>query len=165
MNDLPTYVLERAFDAPRELVWRAWTEPELLARWYGPNVETLIPPFELQPGGVWLCEMRFGGNSHYQRGDFTEVAAPERLVWRHSNTDADWNVAPSPMMPNWPAVLLTTVTFEEEDGGGTRMRLTWMPHQASEAEVAAFGSALGGLDQGWGAGMKLLGELLAELQA
>ena len=164
MGDVPTYVLERVFDAPRELVWRAWTEPELLARWYGPNVETVIPRFELKPGGVWLCEMRFGGNSHYQRGEFTEVATPERLVWLHSNTDAEWNVAPSPMMPNWPLVLLATVTFAER-GGQTRMRLTWVPHEASEAEVAAFGAAIGGLDKGWGAGMEILKQLLAELQA
>ena len=108
--------------------------------------------------------MRFGGNSHYQRGEFTEVAAPEWLVWLPSNTDADWNVAPSPMMPNWPLVLLATVTFEQA-GGGTTMRLTWVPHEASDEEASAFGAALGGLDQGWGAGMELLKELLAELQA
>jgi len=42
MSDLPTYVLERVFDAPRELVWKTWTDPELLPRWYGPNVETIV---------------------------------------------------------------------------------------------------------------------------
>ena len=90
-----------------------------------------------------------GGNSHYQKAEFTEVSAPERVVWLHSNTDADWNVAPSPMMPNWPLALLTTVTFAVQ-GGQTALRLTWVPQGASEAEVAAFGSALGGLDQGLG---------------
>ena len=164
MSDVPTYVLERAFDAPRELVWRAWTEPDLVARWYGPNVETINHRHELKPGGLWLCEMQWGGNSHYQKAEFTEVSAPERLVWLHSNTDADWNAALSPMMPNWPPFLLTTVTFAEQ-GGQTAMRLIWVPHEANEAETAAFGSALGGLDQGWGAGMELLKELLAELQA
>ena len=102
---------------PSRNCWRSW---------YGPNVETIIPRFELKPGGAWLCEMRFGGKSHYQRGDFTEVAAPKRLVWLHSNTDAEWTVAPSPMMPNWPLVLLASVTLEEA-GGGTTMRLTWVP--------------------------------------
>ncbi len=164
MSELPAYVLERTFAAPRELAWRAWTEPELLERWYGPNVETISHRYELKPGGLWLCEMQWGGNSHFQKAEFTEVSAPERLVWLHSNTDADWNVTASPMMPNWPLVLLTTVTFEE-DGSGTNLRLTWVPHEASEAEVAGFASALGGLDQGWGAGMELLEELLAELQA
>jgi hypothetical protein len=63
-----------------------------------------------------------------------------------------------------PRVLLTTVTFEE-DGGQTRMRLTWVPHDASEAEIACFAAAMEGMGRGWGAGMDLLVALLAELQA
>ena len=56
MSELPEYVLERIFDAPRELVWRAWTDPELLQHWYGPGVETIIHEFDLKPGGAWLNE-------------------------------------------------------------------------------------------------------------
>ena len=88
----------------------------------------------------------------------------ERLVWLHASSDADWNIIPSPMMKDWPRVLLTTVTFEE-NGGQTKMRLTWVPHEASEAEIACFAAAIGGADKGWAAGMVLLAELLAELQA
>ncbi|MGI9464932.1 MAG: SRPBCC family protein [Aestuariivirgaceae bacterium] len=164
MSDLPTYVLERVFDAPRELVWKTWTDPELLPRWYGPRVETIIHRLELKPGGLWLVEMQMGGKSHYQRVEYTEVTAPERLVWLHANSDADWNITSNPMMADWPRLLLTTVTFEE-DGGQTKMRLTWVPHEASEAEVACFAAAIDGMDKGWGAGMELLAELLAELQA
>jgi uncharacterized protein YndB with AHSA1/START domain len=164
MSNLPTYVLERVFDAPRELVWKTWTDPKLLPRWYGPRVETLIHRHELKSGGLWLTEMQWGGNSKYDRIEFTEVTPPERLVWLHSSADADWNIASSPMMADWPRVLLTTVTFEE-DGSRTRMRLTWVPHEASKAEIACFAAAIGGMDKGWGAGMELLAELLAELQA
>lgn len=164
MSDMPTYVLEREFDAPRELVWRAWTDPELLPRWYGPNVETIVHRLELESGGLWLIEMKMGVNSYYQRVEYTEVAPPERLVWLHSSSDADWNVIANPMMADWPRVLLTTVTFDE-DGGRTRLRLTWVPHEASEAEVACFAGAIEGMGKGWEAGMGLLAELLAELQA
>jgi uncharacterized protein YndB with AHSA1/START domain len=80
MSDLPTYVLERVFDAPRELVWKTWTDPKLLSRWYGPNVETIIHRLELKPGGLWLVEMKWGGNSHYQRVEYTEVTHAERLI-------------------------------------------------------------------------------------
>ena len=163
MGDLPTYVLERTFDAPREMVWKGWTDPELLPRWYGPGVETKVHSLELKPGGLWLLEMQWGGNSQYQRVEYTEVSAPQRLVWLHSSADADWRVIDNPMMPGWPRVLLTTVTFEQE-GAGTKLRLTWVPHEASEAEIACFAGALGGMDKGWGAGMDLLKELLAELQ-
>lgn len=164
MSDLPVYAIERVFDAPRELVWKAWTDPQLLPRWYGPGAETIVHRLELKSGGLWLVEMRWGGKSNYQRVEYTEVIPPERLVWLHANADANWNIAPSSMMPNWPLVLLTTVTFAEA-GGRTKVRLTWVPHEASEAELACFAAAIGGLDKGWGSGMDLLAELLAELQA
>lgn len=164
MIELPTYVLDRVFDAPRALVWRTWTDPALLPRWYGPRVETVIHRLDLTPGGLWLVEMRWDGGSGYQRAEYTEVTPPERLVWLHSSTDAEWTITPSPMMPDWPRVLLTTVTLEEV-GDRTRLRLTWTPHEASEAEIACFAGAIAGMDKGWGAGMALLEELLAELQA
>jgi uncharacterized protein YndB with AHSA1/START domain len=164
MGDLPNYVLERVFDAPRELVWKTWTDPKLLPRWYGPNVETIVHRLELKPGGLWLVEMKWGSNSMYQRVEYTDVHPPERLVWLHSSSDANWNIIPSPMMVDWPRVLLTTVTFEET-GGQTKLLLTWVPHQASKTEIACFSVAIGGMGKGWDAGMKLLTELLAELQA
>lgn len=164
MSELPTYVLEREFDAPAELVWKTWTDAELLPRWYGPRVETIIHQLDVKPGGLWLNEMKWDGNSNYQRVEYTEVSPPNRLVWLHSMSDAEWNVVANPMMPDWPLVLLTTVTFEET-GGRTKMRLTWVPHEASEAELACFAAAIGGMDKGWGAGMELLTALLAELQA
>jgi uncharacterized protein YndB with AHSA1/START domain len=164
MSELPTYVLERVFDAPRELVWKTWTDPKLLPRWYGPNVETIVHGLDLKSGGLWLVEMKRGGNSMYQRVEYTEVKSPERLVWLHSSSDANWNIIPSPMMANWPRVLLTTVTFEE-DGNRTNVRLTWVPHEASDAEIACFAAAIDGMGKGWGAGMELLAELLAELQS
>ena len=164
MSEMPTYVLERAFDAPRDLVWKTWTDPSLIARWYGPNVETIVHKLDVRPGGLWLGEMKWGETSHYQRVEYTEVDPPERLVWLHSVSDADWNVIDNPMMQDWPRILLTTVTFTEVDGK-THLRLTWVPHEASEAEIACFGAALAGMDKGWVAGMDLLAELLAELQA
>ena len=164
MSDLPAYVLERDFDAPRELVWKAWTDPKLLARWYGPNVETIVHRLDLKPGGLWLVEMKWGGKSNHQRVEYQEVAPPERLVWLHSNSDANWNVIPSPMMPDWPRVLLSTVTFAN-DRGKTRLRFTWVPHEASAAEIACFRAAIDGMGKGWNAGMDLLEKLLAEMQA
>ncbi|WP_422005732.1 SRPBCC family protein [Pyruvatibacter mobilis] len=161
--DTPAYVLERTFDAPRAMVWRTWTEPALLARWYGPNVETVIHALDVRPGGAWLNEMRMANGSGYQRADYLEVTPPEKLVMLMATTDKDWVITPNPMMPDWPRVLLTTVTFEET-GGTTHMRLTWTPHDATEAERACFAQALAGLDSGWGGGMELLAKLLDELQ-
>ena len=163
MRDLPTLVIVREFDAPRELVWRAWTDRDLLPRWYGPRVETIVHRLDLVEDGLWLVEMRWAGNSSYQRAEYTEIVRPARLVWLHSVADRDWDVIPEPRMAGWPRVLLTTVTFEDV-GERTRMRLTWEPHEAGEAEVSCFWAAKDGVGKGWEAGLDLLAELLAQLQ-
>ena len=164
MTDLPTYVLDRTFDAPREMVWRAWTDPKLISRWYSPNAETIVHRMDVKPGGLWLVEMRVGAGSMRHRVEYIEVKPPERLVSLHSSSDADWNVITSPMMKDWPRVLLTTITFEQS-GKQTKLRLTWVPHQATEAEIACFRAAISGMRGGWGGAMVQLEKLLAELQA
>ncbi len=164
MTELPEFVLDRVFHAPRELVWRAWTDPELLHRWYGPGVETVIHRYDLQPGGMWLNEMKWGDKSDLSRMVFTEIVPPEKLVWHHSSTDRDWNVIANPMMADWPRVLLTTVTFSAA-GDSTNVRLTQVPHEASAAEIACFAAAMAGMEGGWGKGFAIVDELLAELQA
>ncbi len=164
MSDLPEYVLDREFDAPRALVWRTWTEPELLARWYGPNVETIIHKFDLKPGGLWLNEMKMGEMSDLSRSEFQEVVPQDKIVWHQSSTDADWNIISNPMMPDWPKVVATTVTFEDK-GTKTFVQLKWVPHKATEAEIACFAGAMERFGSGWGAGYQIIDEILAELQA
>ena len=98
----------------------------------------------------------------HQRMEFTEVAATDKLVMLMSSADADWNVIPSPMMPNWPLILRTTVTFIDIPGGST-LGLTWEPFEASDAEVQSFATAIPDLDKGWGVGMDVIDEIVAEL--
>lgn len=165
MSELPEYVLDRTFDAPRELVWRAWTDPEILHRWYGPGVETIIHEFELSAGGRWLNEMKWGDKSMFSKVVFQKVSPPTQMVWHHhSATDADWNDMPNPMMPDWPRLLLTTVTFDEQ-GDKTSVRLSQIPMDATDAEIACFAEAMRGMDGGWGGGYKIIDELLLELQS
>ena len=164
MSDLPEYVLDREFDAPRELVWKAWTDPELVSRWYGPNIETVIHAFDLEEGGTWLNEMKMGGNSMFSKMVFQEVVAPEKMVWHHhSCTDGDWNDIENPMMPGWPRLLLTTVTFTD-NGDKTSVRLSQVPMEASDEEIACFAQAMSNMDGGWGSGYRIIDEILAELQ-
>lgn len=164
MTDLPEFVMERDFDAPRALVWQAWTDPLHVARWYGPGVPCVVHKMDVTPGGLWLHEMQMPQGSGFQRMEYTEVEPPSRLVLLMSMADESWNVAPNPMQPDWPRTLRTTVTFED-NGTGTRMRLLWVPEGATEAEIAMFRSALAGLDKGWGRGMDVLADILVELQA
>lgn len=163
MSETTEYVLERTFDAPRNMVWRAWTDPELLSRWYGPGIETIIHDFDLQPGGAWLNEMRWGETADFSKMVFQEVTQTEKLVWHHSSTDADWNIISSPMMADWPRVLLTTVTFEDL-GDKTNVRLSQIPMDGTDAEIACFAAMMDGMSKGWGGGYKIIDEILKELQ-
>lgn len=164
MSDLPEFVMDHEFDAPRDLVWQAWTDPDLLHRWYGPGVETVIHRFDLEPEGVWLNEMKMGGGSNFQKMIFKEVVKPERLVWHHCSADENWDVAANPMMPDWPRILLTTVTFTE-NGDKTHVRLTQVPVDATDAEIACFSNMKDGMSGGWGAGYNIIDEILSEQKA
>ncbi|MEM7366204.1 MAG: SRPBCC domain-containing protein [Pseudomonadota bacterium] len=164
MSDLPEFVLERSFNAPRDLVWRAWTDPNLLHRWYGPGVDTVIHQFDLEPDGVWLNEMKMSAGSNYQKMIFKEVAEPERLVWHHCSADEQWNIASNPMMPDWPRILLTTVTFKENNGA-TTVTLTQVPLDATDAEIACFAEMKDGMSGGWGTGYGIIDEILVDLQS
>ncbi len=164
MSDVAKYVLDREFNAPRSMVWRAWTDPDLLQRWYGPGVETIIHQYDLKPGGAWHNEMKWGEKSDLSKMVFQEITPEAKLVWHHSATDSDWNIISSQMMPDWPRVLLTTVTFEDK-GGKTNVRLTQIPIDATDAEIACFTNMMANMSGGWGKGYAIIDEILGELQA
>lgn len=161
MTDMPIFTLEREFKAPRDLVWRAWTDPALLSHWYGPGVETVIHEFDLQPGGFWLNEMRMDSGSNFQKIVFQEVDEPNRLVWHHCSTNDQWEIEANPMMPDWPRVLLTTVDFDGR-GNTTLVTLSQVPHEATDKEIACFAEMKDGMSRGWGSGYELVDDLLSK---
>ena len=123
-------VITRVFDAARELVFKAWTEPERLKRWWGPKGFTT--PFcavDLREGGVFLYCMRSPeGRDFWGRGVFREIVVPERIVLAMSFADAEGNAVPAThygMGPGWPPEALLTVAFEEEAGKKTRVTLRY----------------------------------------
>jgi uncharacterized protein YndB with AHSA1/START domain len=78
-------VTTRVFDFPRARVWRAWAEPEILARWWGPNGFTnTFHVFDLRPGGEWRFVMHGPDGTDYKNQSiFLEIARPERLSFDH----------------------------------------------------------------------------------
>jgi uncharacterized protein YndB with AHSA1/START domain len=115
------------FDAPREEVWKAWTEPERLMRWWGPKDFTSPScKMDLRVGGRYLWCMRWpDGRDNYTTGEFREIVPFERLVYTDSFADADGNVVSGSyygMGEEFPRETLVTVTFEDA-GGQTRMTL------------------------------------------
>ena len=164
MADTPQFIMERVFDAPRDLVWEAWTKPEYLSEWFGPGVDTIIHAFDLSRGGVWLNEMKGENYSMRSRIVFQTVDPPSKLVWHNSSANEDWEVTGNPNMPDWPTTMQMQVELIDQ-GDKTAMTMTWEPFNPSAAEAAAFAAAMDKLGKGWGAGMAILERLLERLQA
>jgi len=121
-------VIERVFDAPRELVWRAWTEPEHFMRWYGPaGMTSHVCEIDLQVGGRRLIGMQSpDGQEYYTTGVYREIVPLERFVATESPSDADGNAVPPSQygMPEGMSMeTIVTVTLEDLDGGRTKMTL------------------------------------------
>ncbi len=123
-QDRKEMIITRTFDAPRELVWKAWTEPEYFMRWWGPKGFTApVIRIDLREGGRYLWCMRSPeGQEFWSTGEYREIARPEKIVYTDSFSDAEGNVVPAShygMSGDWPLELLVTVTFEEDDGRTT----------------------------------------------
>jgi uncharacterized protein YndB with AHSA1/START domain len=108
-------VITRLIDAPRALVFKAWTEPEHLARWWGPKGFTTIRcEMDIRVGGAYRFGMRSPeGKEYWKVGVYREIVEPERIVFTFAWEDAGGDPGDE---------LLTTVTFAE-DGGRTRLTL------------------------------------------
>src|SRR5947208_13575481 len=103
-------IFSRLFDAPRELVWKVWTDPQHLHEWWGPiGFTTTTHAFSLVPGGVWSSVMHGPDGTDYPTTIvFREITPPSRLVYENG-----WN------LPDAPIVFTAVVTFEAE-GAKTR---------------------------------------------
>ena len=139
-------VITRIFAAPRQLVFKAWTEPERMMQWWSPRgFTTTSCTVDLRPGGAWRCCMRSPeGTEHTERGVYREIVEPERLVFTHAWEDADGKPGHE---------TLVTVTFAEH-GGKTTVTF----HQAVFESVAARDSH----QEGWGEGLDNLAAYLAK---
>jgi uncharacterized protein YndB with AHSA1/START domain len=158
------FVLTHVFDAPRDIVFKAWTERDRLMQWWGPQGTTMLDcTLDLRPGGVFHYGMRTpDGQEMWGKWVFREVVVPERLTFVVSFSDADGNVVRAPFGENWPLEVLSTVAFAE-DGGKTTLTMTGMPFNATDAERQAFGAAHGSLEQGWAGTISRLDDYLTSV--
>jgi uncharacterized protein YndB with AHSA1/START domain len=142
----------REFDAPRELVFSAWTDPKHLAQWWGPNgFTTTTTSFDMRPRGVWRFVMHGPDGRDYQnRITFDEIVKPERIVYHHGGGD---DVE--------PVQFRTAVTFEDL-GGRTRLTMRGVFPSAAERDrvIKEYGA-----DKGLVQTLARLAEHLAKLTA
>jgi uncharacterized protein YndB with AHSA1/START domain len=145
------FVISRLFDAPRELLWEAFTEPEHMRQWWGPKGSVIVSSkMDFRVDGTYLGAMRaLDGRVMWAKFVYREIVAPRRLVWAHSFSDEAGGLTRHPLSPTWPLELLTTVTFEVAQDGKTELTLRWSPLNASEDERKTFDAAREGMHGGW----------------
>jgi uncharacterized protein YndB with AHSA1/START domain len=118
------FAVTRVFDAPRERVWREWTEPECFADWFG-GTQAEVPldsvTMDVRPGGDWWLTMRFGGGEIHWKGEFVEVRPPERLVFTVTDRPGDERRE------------VVTVDLADLGDGRTEMRFEQRGHMGPDA--------------------------------
>jgi uncharacterized protein YndB with AHSA1/START domain len=157
------FVIERIFDAPRHLVFEAWTDPRHLARWWGPRICTCpVCEVDLRPGGAYRITMRMPDGVDYPvTGVFREIVKPERLVMTMDCTEhpAAWhdmvkaNRAATDINP--AEIFVMTATFDEMEG---KTRLMVRIRFASDAIRDAMLKM--GMNEGWSQSLDRLDENL-----
>jgi uncharacterized protein YndB with AHSA1/START domain len=159
----PDFVISRVFDAPRKLVWAAFTEPERMKEWWGPKgCKVIASTMDMRPGGIYHYGMQTpDGATMWGKFVFREIAPPQRLVFVNSFSDEAGGITRHPMSPTWPLETLSTLTFEDEPGGKTKVTIRWAPHNASDEERNTFDTSHDGMRKGWGGTMDQLAKYLA----
>ncbi|MCI0709987.1 MAG: SRPBCC domain-containing protein [Chloroflexi bacterium] len=133
-------VIERTFDAPVDLIWQMWTQPEHFKQWYGPEGFTVpVAEMDVQVGGKRLVcmESSDGSMKFWTTGEYTEIVPNKRLIYTESMADENGNVL-SPAADEYPATTVITVLLEDVDGH-TKMTMTHAGVPANEQ----------GANEGW----------------
>jgi uncharacterized protein YndB with AHSA1/START domain len=140
--------IERVFEAPRDRVFAAFTDPELIPQWWGPHgTTTVVDRLELRPGGSWRFVVRNSDGSETGfRGTFREITPPERIVWTF-----EWEGMPG-------HVSVDTATFEDL-GNRTKVTTVSLFHTTDERDGMLASGMEGGLNESYAR----LDELLARL--
>jgi uncharacterized protein YndB with AHSA1/START domain len=157
------FVISRVFKAPRELVFRAWTEREHLMQWFGPKGFTMFAcNNELRPGGVMHYGLRGpNGNEMWGRWVYRDVVPPERLSFVTSFSDPGGGVTRAPFSDQWPLEVLSVIDFTEQDGR-TTVTMRGRAINASEPELGMFESFFSSMQKGWSGTFDQLAEHLAK---
>lgn len=157
------FVISKTFDAPRDLLWKALTEPERMQEWFSPKgCTSRSVKFDFSPGGTYLyCMTTPDGNEMWGKAVYREIEKPNKIVYINSFSDANGGTTHHPMSATWPLEMITTFTLAD-DGGKTKLTVTWLPINAAAAEIETFNSAHDGMRQGWAGTFEHLTEYLAK---
>jgi uncharacterized protein YndB with AHSA1/START domain len=156
------FVIARVFDAPRDLLWKCFTDPEHMKHWWGPKGFTVIASkMDLRVGGTYHYGMKTP-NGGAMCGLFTylEIVPQLKLVFVNSFSDEKGGVTRHPGSATWPLQMLSTFTFEDAPGGKTKFTVRWQTLDATAEEQNTFDTMHDSMTQGWSGTMDQLAAYL-----
>ena len=145
------FVISRVFDAPRDVVFKAFTDPERMKHWWGPKGFAVVKSeMDLRVDGVYhYCLRAPDGALMWGKFIYREIVPPERVVFINSFSNEQGGTTHHPMMPDWPLEMMSTILFEDVENGKTKFTVKWSPHNASEKERVTFAGGHASMTQGW----------------
>jgi uncharacterized protein YndB with AHSA1/START domain len=145
------FVISRVLDAPRDLVWQCFTQPERMKQWWGPKgAKILKSQMNLRVGGTYLYGMQTpDGTVMWGKMVYRAITPPERLEFINSFSDEAAGLTRHPMAPTWPLQMLSIFTFEEQPGNKTKFTVRWSPYNATPEEQATFDAGHASMTGGW----------------
>jgi uncharacterized protein YndB with AHSA1/START domain len=158
------FVISRVFEAPRDLLWKCFTDPERMKHWWGPKgVKVVKAKMDLRPGGTYHYGMETSdGKVMWGKFVYREIVPQEKLVFINSFSDEAGGLTRHPMSASWPLEMLSVFTFEEQPGGKTKFTIRWSPHNATVEEQQTFDAGHASMTQGWGGTLDQLEAYLAK---
>ncbi len=158
------FVISRVFDAPRDLLWKCFTDPERMKQWWGPKGFSVIASkMDLRVGGTYHYGMT-APNGAPMWGLFTyrEIVPQEKLVFINSFSDEKSGITRHPGSATWPLEMLSIFSFEDAPGGKTKFTVRWATYNASDEEQKTFDNMHASMTQGWSGTMEQLEAYLAK---
>lgn len=156
-------VITHIINAPRALVFKAWTDPKQMAQWWGPKGFTNpVCEMDVRPGGAHRIVMRGPDGTDYPiKGIYREIVKPERIIFVNSFSDEKGGLTRHPMSPSWPLEMLSTITFAEH-AGKTTVTVRWAPLNPTEEERKTFEGGFDSMRNGWSGTMDQLAAYLTK---
>lgn len=166
MKTINPFTTTRIFNAPRQLVWDAWTKHEHLQKWFTPPAfGSGTSELDFRPGGTYHYSMVTpDGQIWWGKWTFQEINPIDSMTIITSFSDEAGTVTRHPLSEAWPLRTLSVTNFEDM-GDKTKVLLNWQPYEATDLEIEAFNSSHDSMNQGWGGTMAQLDEYLASIQS
>ncbi len=144
------FVISRIINAPRERVFKAWTDAEDLKKWWGPKgFGITVQKVDLRPGGVFHYGMTTpDGKAMWGRFIYREIVPPQKLVFVSSFSDEKAGLTRNPWSADWPLETLSTLILEDQNSK-TRLTMRGIPINASDKEIQTFADGRDSMRQGW----------------